>query len=126
MKLSYWLAAAALGLAAAPAAASAEPAPASQEARIPFVNHGGIRDWRAADGDTLYVQDSRRRWYRAELMHDAIGLPFAWTIGFETRGVDSFDRFSTVVVDGQRIPVRSLVRVDGPPPKREKAKREDS
>jgi hypothetical protein len=126
MKLPLWLATAAVGFAAAPAAASPEPAPTAQEARIPFVNHGGIRDWRAVDGDTLYLQDSRRRWYRAELMHDAIGLPFAWAIGFETRGVDSFDRFSSVVVEGQRIPVRSLVRVDGPPPKREKAKRQDS
>lgn len=121
MKAYLWLAGLALGVAAVSASAAAEPAPAPapQEARIPFVDHGGIRDWRAADGDTLYVQDAHRRWYRAELMHRATGLPFALAIGFDTGAVGSLDRFSAIVVDGQRIPLRSLVRVDGPPPKRE-------
>jgi hypothetical protein len=115
----------ALGLAASPAIAAEEQpeAEAPAEARIPFVNHGGIRDWRAAGSDTLYVQDRHRQWYKATLMHRAIGLPFAQAIGFETRGVDSFDRFSTIVVEGQRIPVQSLVRIDAPPAKREKADR---
>src|SRR5690606_7205249 len=66
----------ALGLAGAPALANGDEsrAEAAEEARIPFVNHGGIRDWRAADGDTIYIQDRARRWYRAELMHRAPGL----------------------------------------------------
>ena len=126
MKRTPWLAALALGLVAAPASAAPEQAPAPTEARIPFANNGGIRDWRAIDGDTLYVQDRARRWYRAELMHRAHGLPFAWAIGFETRGVDSFDRFSSVVIDGQRVPVRSLVRIDGAPPKRERVRRDEA
>ena len=115
----------ALGLATAPALAASEQqqAEAREEARIPFVNNGGIRDWRADDSDTLYVQDRHRQWYKATLMHRAIGLPFAQAIGFETRGIDSFDRFSSIVVEGQRIPVQSLVRVDAPPSKREKAER---
>ncbi len=109
----------ALGLAASPALAGAgQPkTQASEEARIPFVNNGGIRDWRAEGSDAVYVQDNARRWYKATLMHRAIGLPFAQAIGFETRGVDSFDRFSAIVVDGQRIPVQSLVRVEDPPSK---------
>jgi len=113
----------ALGLATSPAvAAGDEPKPqTSEEARIPFVNNGGIRDWRAEGRDTLYVQDRLRRWYKAILMHPATGLPFAQAIGFETRGIDSFDRFSTVVVDGPRIPVQSLVRVDAPPSKQQRA-----
>jgi hypothetical protein len=107
----------ALGLAASPAIASPDQpqAEAPAEARIPFVNHGGIRDWRAEDNDTLYVQDRHRQWYKATLMHNAIGLRFANAIGFETRGIDSFDRFSSIVVDGQRIPIQSLVRVEAPP-----------
>jgi len=116
----------ALGLATSPAVATGdEPEPqASAEARIPFVNNGGIRDWRAEGRDTLYVQDRLRRWYKATLMHPATGLPFAQAIGFETRGIDSFDRFSTVVVDGQRIPVQSLVRVEAPPTKQQRAEAE--
>jgi hypothetical protein len=117
MKHNIWLAALALGVLAAPGAAASEQAPAQKEARIPFANHGGIRDWHAEDSDTLYVQDRMRRWYRAELMHRVTGLPFAWAIGFDVGGIDTFDRFSSIVVEGQRIPVRSLVRVEGPPPK---------
>jgi len=129
MKYTLWLAPVlALGLASAPALASSAEVEGrnAAEARIPFANHGGIRDWRAADGDTLYIQDRARRWYRAELGHRAFGLPHAWAIGFETRGVDSFDRFSNVVVEGQRIPVRSLVQVDGPPARRDAAKRNEA
>ena len=129
MTSKLWLAALfAAGMTTLPAAAIAQPeqAAAQREARIPFVNSGGIRDWRASDGDTLYVQDRMRRWYRVELTHRALGLPSAWAIGFETRGIDSFDRFSSVVVEGQRIPVRSLVRVDGPPERHDAAKRDEA
>lgn len=129
MKNKLWFAPVlALGLAGAPALASSAGAdgPAAAEARIPFVNHGGIRDWRATDGDTIYVQDRSRRWYRAELAYRAFGLPHAWAIGFETRGIDSFDRFSNVVIDGQRIPVRSLVQVDGPPARRDAEQRDEA
>ncbi len=117
MKTCLTLAAA---LAALPLAAAAAPAraPAQAQASIPFVNHGGIRDWRAGDADTLYVQDRGRTWYRAELMGPCLDLPFAQAIGFETRGVDRFDRFSTIQVRGQRCAVQSLVRSDPPPPKR--------
>lgn len=106
------LAVAALAATSAVGAAQAAPQP---QASIPFVNHGGIRDWRAADRDTLYVQDSRRNWYRAELMGPCLDLPFAHAIGFETRGVDRFDKFSNVVVRGQRCAVQSLVRSEAPP-----------
>jgi hypothetical protein len=128
MKLTLWFAPVlALGLAGAPAlASSAADDPAVAEARIPFANTGGIRDWRAADGDTIYVQDRARRWYRAELAYRAFGLPHAWAIGFETRGIDSFDRFSNVVVEGQRVPVRSLVRVDEPPARRDAAQHDEA
>src|SRR3546814_199775 len=62
-----------LRLAMIASAALAAVAPASAEFRpiemsIPFVSHGGIRDWKAIDRDTLYVQDNHNHWYRAELM----------------------------------------------------------
>jgi hypothetical protein len=118
-KYKLWIAPLlALGLAGAPAfAKTAEHGGSVQsEARIPFVNHGGIRDWRVGDRDTIYIQDRARRWYRAELMGMPISLRSAWAIGFETRGTDTFDRFSNVYVEGRRYPVASLVRIDGPPP----------
>ena len=111
----------ALGLAAAPAGASpARTAASAAEASIPFANHGGIRDWREAGDRTLYIQDRARHWYRATLMTSASDLPFTTAIGFDTGPVDRFDKFSSVVVRGQRYAVQSLVRVDGPPPPRQR------
>ena len=88
------------------------------EASIPFVDHGGIRDWHA-DGDRgLWVQDIHRNWYYATLLGPCIGLDFATAIGFVTRPPGSFDRFSTILVPREgRCPVVSFVRSDGPPQK---------
>lgn len=123
MTRKLWLAPlAALGVAAVPVAASASTAAgAPKEERIPFADHGGIRDWRAGDNDTIYVQDRARQWYKVELMRRVSGLPFEWRIGFDTGPIGTFDRFSSVVIDRQRVPVQSVVRVDAPPPKPTKA-----
>jgi hypothetical protein len=108
---------------AAALATSAQAAPTihSAQASIPFVNYGGIRDWHAADSKTLYIQDSHRNWYRADLFAPCFELPFAQTIGFVTRGIDSFDRFSSIRVRGERCEVSSLVRSDPPPSKAERS-----
>ncbi len=100
------------------AAHAAPPkAPAEPQASIPFVNHNGIRDWQATDSSTLFVQDSQRRWYRASLFSPCFDLPFAMAIGFETRGIDSFDRFSSIRVGRDSCQVSSLTPSDGPPAK---------
>lgn len=91
------------------------------EMSIPFVSHGGIRDWRAIDRDTLYVRDNHGHWYRAELMTSCFDLPFTETIGFAAGGTDRFDRFSSVIVRGQLCPLKSFV-ASGPPPKKEELK----
>ncbi|MEN7536630.1 DUF6491 family protein [Aurantiacibacter flavus] len=108
----------ALGLFATPALAEtpAQSTVAEQpEARINFVNHGGIRNWHAEDRDTLYIQDRRRNWYKAELMIPSHELPFAWAIGFDTGPIDRLDKFSQIVVDGRSYPIASLTQVDGLP-----------
>jgi hypothetical protein len=113
---------AALVLGLAGSAAHADPkGPLPPQASIPFVNHNGIRDWHAADSRTLYVQDARRQWYRATLFAPCFDLPFAQAIGFETRGVDTFDRFSSIRVRGERCSVSSL-EVSGAPPAKAKRK----
>ena len=106
------------GLSSTPAIA----APAmGKEASIPFVNSGSIRDFRVVDRDTLYVQDVHNTWYRAELMVNCTDLPFAETIGFDVRGTNRFDKFSSIRVRGQNCPLKSLV-VSDPPPKKAKKK----
>ena len=113
------MAAPALALAALSSVAAAAP-PAAREASIPFVNMGSIRDWRA-DGDKgLYVQDLHGKWYRATLMGTCPDLPFAEVIGFETRGIDTLDKFATVIVRGRRCAFSSFV-TSSPPPARHKA-----
>ena len=110
-----------LGLAAQAVQAAPRP-PLPAQASIPFVNHDGIRDWNATDDRTLYVQDRGRQWYRATLFSPCIDLPFAQSIGFETRGIDTFDRFSAVRVRGERCAISSLERSDPPPPKAKRAR----
>lgn len=95
---------------------------AVEEASIPFVHHGGVRDWQAEGDEKLYIQDQHRQWYVATLMGPCSDLPFTTVIGIETRGPDTLDRFATILVRGQRCALISLVKSD-PPPKKVKGKR---
>jgi hypothetical protein len=112
MKILTSLLAAAL---AAPAIA-APPARAA-EASIPFANHRhAIRNFEAPSDDFVYLQDRHRRWYRADVGY-CRGLKWANVIGYDTRGGLSLDSFGAVLVDGQRCPIFSLTRSEGPPRK---------
>ena len=111
------LAAIAAALAPVPAAAR-EPA-IGEEASIPFVNLNSIRTYRAVDRDTIYFQDLRRRWYRGQVVGPCFDLPFALAIGVETRGLNRLDRFSTILVRGDRCQLTSLVRSEEPPTRKE-------
>jgi hypothetical protein len=107
--------AAALPLPAAAPAAEPEPAAArAEEARIPFVNFRGIRSFHAADEHVVYLQDQSRNWYRAELIGPCFGLTWANRIAVDTRGSSVFDRFSALIVDGERCQVHSLTRSGKP------------
>jgi Family of unknown function (DUF6491) len=92
------------------------------EARIPFVNHGGVNNFHA-DGDKgLWVQDQYRRWYYAALIGACTELPFATEIGFVTRGTDALDKFGEIVVRNQRCSIVSFVTSVAPPKKAKKMK----
>jgi Family of unknown function (DUF6491) len=99
--------------------ASASSAP---QASIPFVQHGGIRSWRADHNRGLWIQDTHRRWYYAKLLGPCFGLNFATSVGFDTRPFGTFDRFSDIVVPREgRCRVHSLTASDGPPRKKKTA-----
>lgn len=100
-------------------AAQAEFAPI--EMAIPFADTGGIRNWQAVTGDTLYVQDRRGDWYLARLMGHSTDLGFAEAIGFDSGPTGRFDKFSSIVVKGRRYQLKSLV-ASGPPLPRDLAK----
>lgn len=107
------------GVQAAEQAVKAEQA-GKADAYIPFVNHGGVRDWQVAGGDKIYIQASGGKWYLATLAASSPDLAYATAIGFETKGIDRLDRFSSVVVAGTRYPLMSLVESGPPPPKPKK------
>jgi hypothetical protein len=100
--------------------AQAKSPKGSGDASIPFVNHGGIQDWQAPNDHTLYVQGSGGKWYRADLLGTCQDLQFADRIGFDGGATDTFDRFSKIIVSGQRCQVSSLTKLDGPPPSKAK------
>ncbi len=91
---------------------------AKPEASIPFADHGGIWNWQA-DGDKgLWVQSNQRQWYYAKFLGPCIGLDYANSIGFDTRPMGTFDRFSAVVVPRWgKCQVQSFELSDGPPSK---------
>jgi hypothetical protein len=103
-------------------AAVAKPAerPLGVEASIPFANSIGIRNFRAESNDVLMIEDNAGKWYRAEMFAPCTGLNFAEHIGFETRGTNSFDKFSQIVVEGRTCQVKSLVTAAKPLSKKEK------
>lgn len=107
----------------APAAAHADsepPARSRQEARIPFPAFGTIRHFEPVGKNLVFLQDRRRRWYRAELAGRCLELPHAHYIGIDTGGGPFVDRFSALIVEGQRCQLRSLTRSDAPPRRRDR------
>ncbi len=108
-----------LAIGAVPAtAATPSPAKPDRQATIPFVNLGGIQDWRADGTKGLWIEDAHRQWYHATLMSPAFDLPFVEHLGFDTGPIATLDRFSSIVVHGQSYPLVSLVKSDPPPPRR--------
>lgn len=107
---------AALGLIGASLHATAATRSEAPQASIPFANTGSsIRDWQADDIQGLWVQDGFRQWYYAKLMSPCLGLDFAIRVGFHTRGGDTLDKFSSVVVPGYgNCPIQSFTKSDAP------------
>lgn len=92
------------------------------EARIVFPNQGAIRNFEADGNDGIWLEDRQRRWYYADFIGGCQELNFAQAIGFDTRGSPSFDKFSTIIVRGERCPIASLVTANKPLPRKERLK----
>ncbi|MBC2779192.1 DUF6491 family protein [Parasphingopyxis marina] len=102
-------------LGSAPALADHHEGAEPEQARIPFADSRGIRNWRADDGeDAILIEGRGGQWYRAEFMRRCMGLNFSNAVGFETRGAGSFDRFSVVRTRDDRCQVRSLYEIPDP------------
>lgn len=96
--------------------AIAATAPPAVEQSIPFVNYGGIQDWKADKDRGLWIRDNHRKWFYASVMGPCPGLNFAHSLAFDARPVGTFDRFSAVIIPGWgRCQVQSLLPSEGPP-----------
>ncbi len=95
---------------------------AAEEASIPFMGFGSIRDWQAEGDTALLVQDIRRNWYRATFWQPCRELPFAIRIGFVTDNFDRLDKFSSIRVDGERCWFKAFEKSAAPLPKPKKDK----
>lgn len=97
-----------------------------ERASIPFADLGGIRDFRAESDSVLYVQGNHRKWYRVEFFGPCFGLRSSETLAFVTSHDGSLDRFSSVLVRGDRCYFRSFEAVDEPPfAKKDEAEKSD-
>ena len=98
----------------------ATPALARGPARhdyIAFANQGGVSTWRT-DGDrTIYFEDDHHHWYKAVLFSPAFDINFREKLAIDTSPGGSLDKWSAVIVRGQRIPFTSFERIAGKPPK---------
>lgn len=118
IKARTWLAAGLMM--AAPLGASASAPPADQEVRIPFVQFGGVRSFRAVSDQVVYLEGRRsREWYRATMNGPCFNLAYALSIGIDTRfNGNTLDNSSRLLVDGDSCPILSLVRSEPPPRRR--------
>ena len=92
------------------------------ETRIVFPNQGAIRNFEPDGNDGIWLEDRQRRWYYAELLGGCQELNFSQAIGFDTRGSASFDKFSSIIVRGDRCAIASLVTANKPLPRKERQK----
>lgn len=112
------IAALAAMLAAAPAFAFGPTGPVEREARIPFVGFNTIRTFRPVSDTIVYLQDRRRRWYRATLAVPCFNIQSALRLGVDTRYGSTLDNTSSFVANGERCRIHSLVHSGPPPPRR--------
>ena len=87
-----------------------------------FLSHAQLRDW-LADGERgLWVQAIDLRWFYARFTHACHGLTATNSLSFDTRGSDTIDSRSAVVVPGSgRCTVLSFLPSPGPPKSRSAA-----
>src|SRR5262245_43449940 len=90
------------------AAGMCEAAEQTAGARIPFVDLGGIRDWRADGERGLFVESNNGDWYYAEFVAPCLELKFRERVGFVTEPGGSLDKFSSVIAGNQRCYFRTF------------------
>lgn len=74
-------------------------------------SYGRLHNWRAVGRDELIIWASPSRPYLLKIWRPFSSLRFAHTIGV-TSTVGRITKFDYVIVDGQRLPIDSIVALD--------------
>ena len=93
----------------------------STETTIPAVAGRGVLEWRAGGEDLVFIRSFLGKWYRVQLTGRCARLDDARGLGFETSPLGELDRGSTIVAEGERCPISSIVRIDAPPRRAKRA-----
>ena len=124
--LALSLAAVLLPLSAAAAANESAPESAKEaralgvESSIVFPSDSSIRNWQADRERGIWIQGRDNDWYYGTFAGLCRDLDFAQAIGFETRGAGRLDKFSSIIVRGERCQLSSFVTSAPPPSKAER------
>lgn len=94
------------------ATAAAEPPPG--ETVIPFVSSIKSVEWERASDRSVYIRGGNGDWYLVRTTNRCTRLATSLALGFETSALDQLDRHGALLVQGQRCPVASISRSEGP------------
>jgi hypothetical protein len=106
--------------AAAATEPAAEPRALGVESSIVFPSDSTIRNWQADRDRGIWIRGRGNDWYYGTFAGFCRDLDFAQAIGFETRGAGRLDKFSSIVVRGERCQLSSFVTSAPPPSKAER------
>jgi hypothetical protein len=115
-----------MSIAAAPVlaiAAQKDAGPKPIEAEIPFARFGGVQDWQPDGRRGVIIRGrGQDQWYYGTLMGTCSNLPFETAIGIEQDTRNVIDRYSMIIVGGERCALNSFVMSEPPPNQRKKEK----
>ena len=113
--MKYWklsLVAVALFAFATPTLAASKSASGYQANQSIWLGRGGgFMNWRAIGRDELIIWASPSKPYLVKIWRPYTSLRFVHTIGV-TSTTGRVTRFDNVIVDGQRLPIRSITALD--------------
>lgn len=87
---------------------------AAQPATVWFAKVGDLLSWQPVGHDAVLLETSRGGWLRADFTAPCRDLPFTFSISLVSEPNGHLDRYSSILVDGQRCWFRD-VRQDSAP-----------
>lgn len=109
--LSIAISAVCLAFAAPTIAVAKTASSATKSDSIWIGGFGRLHSWRAVGRDELIIWASPSRPYLVKIWRPFSSLRFAHTIGVSST-VGRITKFDNVYVDGQRLPIKSIVALD--------------